>query len=147
MTDVRPLPTALKVVAWLFIITGALAAWDVLAALLNGRISLNFGVLGLFIGPGLLRLSSGWRTCGLVLLWIEMILIPLAILALVASGGPLDVTLSGEPAGEAPLLVGLGVVGALLALVVWEYRVLTRPDVRRLFELETDRTDPLANVD
>jgi hypothetical protein len=53
----RPIPPALKIVAWLFIIGGIFAVIHVIVSLMSGRISINLGVFGIFIGRGLLRLN------------------------------------------------------------------------------------------
>lgn len=129
------LPTSLIVVAVLFILFGVLSVFEVLIALLHGRISINLGVLNLFVGLGLLRLSRGWRTCGLVFLWIALIGLPLFALLILATARPLDLSLFGRKIGHAHDGLGLLVAAAMFALVLWEYRVLTRPDVRRLFGL------------
>jgi hypothetical protein len=133
MDNSKPIPTSLKIVAALFLLGGICSAIEVLVSLLHGHISINFGVLGLFIGPGLLRLSPGWRTCALVFLWLGMIVVPIAAVLFMTASGPAEFTLFGQKVGPAPK--GLGVVIAALAfgLAVWQYRVLTRPDVRRLF--------------
>ena len=86
MDSYQPAPASLKIVAALFIFGGICSAIEVIVSLMYGHININFGVLGLFIGPGLLRFSSGWRTCALVFLWIGFILTP--IIALVFNGSP-----------------------------------------------------------
>ena len=50
------MPTALVVVAWIFIIEGLAAIVPTARAILvEHRIDLNLTLLGLWIGPGLLR--------------------------------------------------------------------------------------------
>ena len=135
MDNPGPIPTSLKVVAFLFILGGVCALIEVLVSLLHAHVSINFGVLGLFIGPGLLRLSRGWRTCALVFLWLAMIGIPIAAVLFLTASGSVDFTLFGQKAGNAPRELGLVIAALAFVLAVWEYRVLTRPDVRRLFGL------------
>jgi len=135
MNNTTPIPTSLKVVAFLFILSGITSIIEIIVSLMHGHININFGVLALFIGLGLLRLSHGWRTCALVFLWIAMVGIPLiAIYFLTLTAPkPLDYTLFGQKIGQVSKEFGI-VFGALMfALAVWQYRVLTRPDVRRLF--------------
>ena len=110
----KPLPTSLKVVAWFFILAGVYALIEVAVGLFNDRVSINLWVLGLFIGPGLLRLSRGWRTCALVFIWIALIGSPIAALLSLAAEGPLDVKLLGQPVGHIPRGVGLLVAAAVL---------------------------------
>ena len=49
MLPPRPIPQPLKIVAYLFIIGGVLSVLDVVLSLLNGKIKIDFGVLGIFI--------------------------------------------------------------------------------------------------
>jgi hypothetical protein len=129
------LPASLIVVAVLFIIGGACSVIEVLVSLMHNHIDINFGVLGLFIGPGLLRLSRGWRTCALVFIWIALIGLPLIALLFLVAPGPLDFNVFGQKVGHAPKTFGLIIAGVVFAVALWEYHVLTRPDVRRLFDL------------
>jgi len=137
MDDDRQMPASLKVVAILFIIGGILSVIDVIGSFLHGHININFGVLGLFIGPGLLALRPGWRTCGLVFLWIAMIGLPLVTVLMLGLSGPLDFKVFGQKIGHASKEFGLILAIVMWALAVWQYRVLTRPDVRRLFGVGT----------
>ena len=131
------IPSALKIVAWLFIIGGILAVIEVVVALTQNRISINFGVLGLFIGPGLLRLRRGWRTCALVFLWIGLIIFPIIFLLGLSGTIPAYFGVFGIKLARIPSWwVSVGTIPFFL-LVFWEYRVLTRPDVRSLFGLPT----------
>lgn len=132
--DVRPqTPVDLKIVAVLFVIGGILALLDVLVSLSQGNININFGVLGILIGSGLLRFSRGWRTCALVSLWIAFAaLLVFALLALRGARPTLKVF--GQAMGDVPAGLALLVAAAAFALTLWEYRVLTRPDVVQLFD-------------
>ena len=111
------IPGELKVVAWLFIGFGILSGLEVLWSLTAGRISLNLGLLGIFVGIGLLRLRNGWRICGLVMLTLALLLGVLAVVLTVISG----------------MIIAVAISVILLAVTVWAFGVLTRSDVRRLF--------------
>lgn len=137
MDENQQIPVSLKVVAILFIIGGVSAVIEVLVSLANGHININLGVLGLFIGPGLLALCPGWRTCALVFLWVAMIGIPVVGALMIGHPGPLDFKIFGQKVGNAPREIALIAVPIVFCLAVWQYRVLTRPDVRKLFEKET----------
>ena len=132
----RRLPTSLIVVAVLFIIGGVFSVIEVLVSLAHSHISINFGVLGLFIGPGLLRVSRGWRTCALVFIWIALITIPIIGVLFITVDGLLDFNVFGQKVGHASKLFGLVIAAFVFAMAFWEYRVLTRSDVRRLFNVD-----------
>lgn len=131
---IQQIPISLKIVAWLFIINGVSAAIEMMVLLMNHQINLNFGVLGIFIGIGLLKLRNGWRICGLVFIWIALILMPVLLLIMLSVSGPLDFKFFGLQVGH----VGKGpvmILGLLLyALVLWERWVLTRSDIKILFQ-------------
>ena len=135
MSDTQRIPTSLKVVAALFIIGGISSLIGIIVSLLQGQLSLDFGILGLFIGLGLRRLSRTWRTWALVFTWMTLVVTPVGLLLFINSSGPLDFTLFGIKIGHVPK--GAGIVGAVMffLITVWQYRVLTRPDVRALFGL------------
>ena len=135
MDSSREAPTALKVVAGLFILGGICAVIEMIVGLFHSRLTINFGVLGLFIGPGLLRFSRGWRICALVFLWLPLIGLPIFVLLLLARFRPLDFDVFGVKVGEVSPVVGLVTATLFFLLALWEYRVPTRPDVRRLFGL------------
>ncbi len=133
MKDVRHIPTSLRVVAGLFFLSGISCLIEIFVSLLYGRFSVNFGVLALFVGPGLLRLSPLWRTWALVFTWIALVGAPLVGLIFLIVPGPLDFTLFGQPVGQTPNMVGVAFVVVIFLVAVWQYRVLTRPDIRSLF--------------
>ncbi|MHC4476397.1 MAG: hypothetical protein ACYTEL_12165 [Planctomycetota bacterium] len=129
------LPGSLNVVAGLFIIGGIFAVIEMVIALTQNRISINFGVLGLFIGPGLLKLRPGWRTCALVFIWIGLVALPIIFLLGLSGMGPGYFNVFGVPLARIPgWWVSIGVIPFFL-VVLWEYKVLTRPDIKALFGL------------
>ena len=109
-------PTRLKIVAGLFIFNAACTAIGRLLYLMHGHLGiilpLDLGLLGLFIGPGLLRFSRGWRTCALVLLWITFVGTPIAALVSLSSHEPINFIVFGQKIGPA----SKGTVLALTAL-------------------------------
>lgn len=131
----NPLPLSLRVVAYVTILFGIGSVIDLVIDLFHAKLSLNFGVLQIPAGFGLLRLSRGWRTFVLFCLWLGFIAAAIMIFML-ASGSSLKITL--------PLprpLLGYGREVALtycvvwLSYMIWEYRVLTNPRIKRLFGL------------
>jgi len=133
MKKVKDIPIPLKIVAILFIIVGTVAVIDVVVSLLHNHIDINFGVLGLFIGLGLLALRPGWRICALVWLWIAMVGVPIVTLIMMTQSGPLDFNVLGQKVGNVSKELGLIVPAIAFTLAVWQYRVLKRPDIQRLF--------------
>lgn len=127
------IPLSLKIVAWLFIISGIMSAIEVILALSLGNININFGVLNIFAGIGLLKLSSGWRTYSLVMIWLAMIVVPVVTIVLLSAAGPLDLNFFGQKIGNASRFSALILIVPMYVLVIWQYRVLTRPDVKELF--------------
>ena len=109
MESPQSVPTSLKVVAWLFILGGICSAIEVIVSIMHNHVNINFGVLGIFIGRGLLRLRPGWRTCALVFLWLAMIGVPIATLLMLTRSGPLDFKLFGQKVGHASKELGVAV--------------------------------------
>ena len=146
MDDAPQIPTALKIVAGLFILSGVWAILTILGAMLQGRIYINLGVIGLFVGLGLLGLRPGWRTCALVLLWIAMVAAPFVGLLMLFRRDPIDVVVFGRKVGQAPGPFGLFIPTVIFLLAFWQYRVLTRPDIRALFGIPAEDGQPTRNV-
>lgn len=129
----RVLPLALKIVAIIFILGGITALIEVIVSLMNKRIDINFGVLGIFIGIGLFKLSQGWRICALVLTWVVLITVPVIGIMFLGHPGPLDFSIFGQKVGVVSKQVGVAMAALLFIYTLWQYRALTREDVRRLF--------------
>ena len=131
------IPVSLKVVAWFFIVGGVLACIEIVVALMSGHININFGILGLFIGPGLLKLRRGWRTCALVYLVVALIAIPIiTVLSLGAPASGFHISVFGQPLSRAPMELVLVIATGAFLLSVWVLWVLTRPQIRALFGLD-----------
>src|SRR5438477_12776907 len=75
----RTLPLTLKVVAALFFELAGLALAETVISLYQGRVNLDLGLLGFFIGRGLLRTQPGWRICALVFVWLLMLMAALGV--------------------------------------------------------------------
>jgi hypothetical protein len=112
-----------------------LSILQVILDFLHSKITINTGLLGVFIGPGLLRFRPGWRTCALVLLWIGMIFTPIAVIFMLSANGAINVDILGLKMGDAPMPVGFVMAAFWFGLTVWEYRVLVREDIRKMFGL------------
>ena len=126
-------PRSLKIVAALFVLSGVLSALGVLVSLAHGHVRLNLGVLCIFVGYGLLRLRPGWRTWALVFTWITLLVAPVLVLLVLFGHCPAYFSVFGQRVGSAPPELAAVAGVCFFAFGVWQYRVLTRPDVVRLF--------------
>jgi len=136
MNKKRRVPASLAAVAVLFILIGASAAVDVVVSWARGSTNFNLNVVGLLIGPGLLRLRSGSREFGLVYLWLSMIVAVVVALVMFFGEGPLEFSFFGAKTNDVSKLWVLAAAVVLCLLAVWPIRVLTRSDVRALFRNE-----------
>ena len=129
----KDIPTSLIVVAWLFIIGGTHSLIEMLYSLTTNHININFSVINIFAGIGLLKLRSGWRTYSLVVTWLVLIISPLALLWLLAKASPLDLHLFGQKVDSISTSSVLIFYSIIYAIEIWKYRVLIRPDIKELF--------------
>lgn len=138
----RPgLPPSLRAVAYFTILVGIGTGLTIIADLWHDRLNLNFAVLEIPAGFGLLRLSRGWRTFTLWMIWTGIIAFTVLTLLLIFGTNMTHITVNGTslPHWDRRLLLAASVLA--LGVQIWEVRVLTRPDIRRLFGL-TDRGAP-----
>jgi hypothetical protein len=131
----RP-PTQLMVAAWIFIAFGVLAAGEMAWALFHGRLSLNIGVIGIWIGRGLLRMNPTARYWALVVLSLQLILAGVVTLLIVANrGGVVRFGAIGLTADtHLTQVIALGLTTVAVTLNAWQLWVLTRPHIRQLFD-------------
>jgi hypothetical protein len=122
-------------VAWLFTASGLWAAVSMAGAvLLNDRITLYFAIIGLWIGPGLLRHEARYRTWALRLLLLGFCVAPLfVVILIVRRPSSVPVNLFGRQVGTVSVSAALALVALTVAITGWQYWVLRRPDVRALF--------------
>lgn len=129
----RSAPPALRLVMWLSLLYGIGAAVGIVAAWRAGVVNVDLGVLGIPTFFGLRRFSSGWRTVALVGTWITLAAWLLLLVVGLRIGSSVTAQVFGfrvSGLSTVPLSV-LCVAG--FGVAVWQYRVLTRPDVRALF--------------
>jgi hypothetical protein len=140
-----PRPMALVVIAWIFIALGILAALDMATAIFRGNLKIDFNILMIFVGRGLLRNARGWRTVGLVFIWMALIGLPIVMeLALLyPATGSIQFnqrTILISPSANVREAFLVVVSGSFWVASVWAYRVLTRPDVRQRFGVRSSST-------
>jgi hypothetical protein len=143
MEEKISIPVSLTVVAILFILSGIDAAIGIVVSLMYNHLNLIYvvlrnliiGILMIFIGAGLIRLSRGWRTCALVFNWIAIIGLPILALLIITVQVPLNFKIFGQVVGHPTKGLGLLMMGIKFAAVLWVHLVLTRPDVKELFKI------------
>jgi hypothetical protein len=155
-SDGHQVPVSLSFVSFFFLFAGVMSAlWLICGIITLVRLgtsgtSLTFPILfhflwhpfivGFWIFFGLRRFSRGWRICALVVLWWIFIAF-LWVLAYVFLGPRLHLSLPDQR------MVGMTMswlfvkVGLAFVLVGWQYRVLTRSDIRSLFYGQTSEAD------
>lgn len=140
-TDDR-LSLSTRVVAWFFLITGVLSLVNVIlhTFVMRRGVSLDFHVLGVFIGRGLLRRREGWLRFAqgynsLLLIMVACVTILSVVIYLGMAAGFVDD--AGITWGGPPILVLLSLLGLWIYLA-WQQQVLSRPDVRELFRRAAD---------
>ena len=127
--ELPPIPLSVKLVAFFFILVGVLSAVEIGIALVDGRVSLQLGVVGIFIGRGLLRRSERCRGCaigclGFALCCAAFMALSIPVVLLVFRGDEnVRFTFTLPPVVAFALLI------AGFAIALWSYRALTRPDV------------------
>jgi hypothetical protein len=132
MSESAKIPTALRVVAYIYLVAGILSVIQFIVELFHSSISLQFGVLCIPIFFGLLNLRNGWRVCALVFLWFGFIILPIMFLIGLTSALPTYFGVFGIRTRVPGWIVSVETIPFFL-LALWQYRVLVRPDVRQLF--------------
>jgi len=134
VSERRPAPKALLVVSTLFLLGGLWSLALTVQSLLEGRWVTDLGLLGIPAFFGLRSFSCGWRTYALAMLWTIMVLAPIRIFfcnvtyLVVWTKLVKNVQDSDLPSVWTPAIAVL-----LFMLAFWQYRVLTRREVRELF--------------
>lgn len=124
---------ALKAVAAAFCFVGALSVVDMALELARGYVSLNLGVLALFVGVGLFRHSHPWRVAAVVCACLTVVASLALGVALLVGGQPIVYT-GWEKAGTLPFSAGVAFAVLGFAIGLWQLWVLTRPQVKQLFQ-------------
>lgn len=129
-------PKALEIVAWMFIAQGIGSAISIVASLLGrSTLALDFGVVGLWIGPGLLRGVPNARRGAFFLLGLGLVLAAIVfLLLLLLPGSVREVRIFGRAIGSVPAALGVLVSIGAFFVQLWQCWVLERPDVRARFE-------------
>ena len=124
MNPNRPLPTEIKIAAYIHSVDGIWVIYQELLAT-DGSIEIVtivvVGWLASSATKGLLQLSAGWRTYTLVICWLAIAVAPIVFFT--------------EPSSEQPMTQQAAIyMGALWVARIWQCWVLTRPPIRKLFK-------------
>jgi tetratricopeptide (TPR) repeat protein len=135
-----PLPRSVKVLGSLYLLVGGLALIETIWAAFQGRFYLGIDVIAIPLGVGLLRGSPAWRKLVLCAAVVQILVIGLMAYLIYRNGEQFADLWAGLSAKVGPLFgkVVLGALAALtvavLAVSVWSIRLLTRNDVKRVFQ-------------
>jgi hypothetical protein len=128
---------ALSVVSYLFLFVGLMALVLMINHAVKGCFHFNFGILGIGIFAGLRRYSRIWRMCALMFIWYGIVTLSIALFFCLCdqSASASALYFSHRLSTVPPNWLSIPLAMALL-VTLWQYRVLTHPAIRRLFEQE-----------
>jgi len=139
---VEKMPAALNIVALLFLLEGWFGIADTVAETYRGHAHINGLLFGVAIYFGLRCFSRGWRTFALFLIWMDMLLFGAATISSILDfwmGWPVSPRAYGHlfaMESPPPMPSAIAFLAPVMFLVsVWRYRVLTRPEIRAMFDL------------
>jgi hypothetical protein len=138
----QPLPRSVKVLGSLYLFAGGLGLIEMIWVALQGTFYLNAVVIAIPLGIGLLRRSPAWRKLALCAAVVQILVIGLVAYLLCRLGegfADLSADLSdkiGPPLGKVVLGALAAFLAAALAISIWSIRVLTRSEVKRVFQAE-----------
>jgi tetratricopeptide (TPR) repeat protein len=135
-----PLPKSVKVLGSLYLLAGGLGLIEMIWAAFQGTFYLSAGVIAIPLGVGLLSRGPAWRKLALWAAVVQILVIGLmAYLLCRPEGGFAD--LSADLSDSVGPLLGVVILGALatlmvavLAISIWSICLLTRNEVKRVFQ-------------
>ena len=101
--------------------------------MLEGRLSINVSVTGLWIGPGLLRLRESSRQWGLRWAILSALLATIAAPFFLLGPNRLPLTVFTWPHGDVSRWWPFAASTVLAAIAAWQAWVLQRRDIRAMF--------------
>ncbi len=126
-------PLSVQIIARLFILLGILSVLDMARWYLHAPgmgLYINLGIIGFFVGPGLLKGVPAWRKVAMIAI----------VLGLIASVVATVVTIALPFYADAPINATYSIVSAILGgslgfLFFWAYRVLRKPEIMTFFSV------------
>jgi hypothetical protein len=135
-----PLPTSVKVLGGIYLLAGGLPLIETIWAAFQGTFYVGIAMLAVPLGVGLLRRSPAWRKLALCAAVVQILVLGLVVYILYGHSEEFADMWAGLSAKIGPMF-GKLVLGALAALTaaglavsVWSIRLLTRNEVKRLFQ-------------
>ncbi len=128
-------PSDLKFVAYLFVLQGVFAIARMMIVLLNDRVCIDIGVLGLFVGFGLLGFSNDWWRFAKAFTLFKLLIMPLVLFVwtgLIPSVADFRVTTFSNFIVSEELVILTCVF--VWAASLWQYHVLNAGHVRAIYE-------------
>lgn len=133
------IPWSLRLVGILFLLVGVISLADLVATIGTARLRFDPAVIGIFVGVGLLKLSRVWRVVALITLSIVLVFLVLMARVILRYGGIDTMQWGNEVWAIGTPAVFLFGLAAVALLILWQFRVLLRRDVRMLFKLGLKR--------
>ena len=122
----------------IFILEGGHSMVELFKTLTGDYHNINFIIAGILIGPGLLTLRNWWRIIALVFLWIAMIAIAVITFGILTQISTPDFSIFGLKTENISKELNMAIAALLLIVSIWQYRVLTHSDIRKLFTQKTE---------
>jgi len=138
-------PLALRIVAGLFILEGAIAALKTIVLFFSATLHIDFSLIGFFIGFGILNLHPLWRKIGIWWTIFGLVVLILGTMCVGNPRGPLTMDFVGIPIGRADPLMVIPALAFSVGVSVFQLWVLTRMDVKLLFVLRSREPLPLPS--
>lgn len=134
----RAVPLRLAMVAWVFMVIGAVELADGIRLALQGTLSTDLGaILYVGLGVGLMRLWESWRIAALVLLWVILISLGSFLVLATFGGGTSQLVIHGAQA-LAPRWWSIAFGAAMFVVFLWQVRVLSHPEIASLFSARSE---------
>lgn len=119
------IPSSLKIVAWIFILTGLNGLISMLISFNTNHIKLSLDAIKLYVGIRFFVRSKSSRKAAIFLVCLDFILIPIALVILLNTNqSQMDFRLFGYTFGKIPTAGTFLLVIIMLLLNVWQYKVL-----------------------
>lgn len=139
LADFWRVPLSLKIVAFLYIVIGALSITEMVLqlAVFDGMYVDIFGLLSIFIGFGLLRWRETWRRWAVGFCWLffvtAFLMIAMSVWHLASeSTRDMKVRIGPWEGGHGGAIAVALLIGAFF---YWQIRVLRRPDILHRFKM------------